>query len=38
MLSKVPSLPHMQTLAVQARFWNAFDWLVMRQAWRMGAV
>ena len=36
--SKLPSLPHRQTLAVQARFWKALAWLVICQAWRIGAV
>ena len=36
--SKVPSLPHMHTLAVYARLQKALAWLVMRQAWRIGAV
>ena len=36
--SKLPSLPHRQTLAVAIRFWNAFAWLVMRQLWAIGAV
>ena len=38
MESKLPSLPHRQTLAVCARFWKALAWFVMRQAWRIGAV
>ena len=36
--SKLPSLPHMQTLAVTIRLQNAFAWLVKRQASRIGAV
>jgi len=36
--SKVPSLPHRQTLAVAIRFWKALAWFVMDQAWRIGAV
>ena len=35
---KVPSVPHMQTFAVTIRLQNAFDWLVKRQASRIGAV
>ncbi len=38
MESKVPSEPHMHTLAVTIRLQNAFDWLVKRQASRIGAV
>ena len=36
--SNVPSLPHRQTLAVMAMFWKALAWLVICQAWRIGAV
>ena len=36
--SKVPSLPHMHTDAVTIRLQNALAWLVMCQAWRIGAV
>ena len=36
--SNVPSLPHMQTLAVTIRFWKLLAWLVKRQASRIGAV
>ena len=36
--SKVPSLPHMHTLAVTIRLQNALAWLVIFQAWRIGAV
>ena len=38
MLSKVPSEPHIQTLAVTIRLQKAFDWLVNRQLLRIGAV
>ena len=38
MESKVPSEPHMQTLAVTIRLQNAFAWLVKRQDSRIGAV
>lgn len=36
--SKVPSEPHMQTFAVTIRLQKALDWLVNRQASRIGAV
>ena len=35
---KVPSLPHMQTLAVTIRLLKALAWLLIFQAWRIGAV
>ena len=38
MQSNVPSEPHMQTLAVTIRLQKLFDWLVKRQASRIGAV
>ena len=38
MLSKLPSDPHRQTLAVYAKLWKALAWLVIFQACRMGAV
>jgi len=37
MESKEPSDPHMQTLAVIIGLQKEFDWLVKRQACRMGA-
>ena len=36
--SNVPSLPHMHTDAVYIRLQKAFAWLVICQAWRIGAV
>ena len=38
MESKLPSEPHMQTLAVTMRLQKALAWLVKRQASRTGAV
>lgn len=38
MESKVPSEPHMQTLAVTIRLQKALDWLVNFQLSRIGAV
>jgi hypothetical protein len=35
--SNEPSEPHMQTLAVTIKFWDAFAWLVKRQLSRIGA-